>query len=269
MKKQKKDRKKLLKYLEQEDVDQEKKNMRAFFESHCFEMVPYFWMDETHYSDIEVFFDDARKLHYVDWHGRRMYWKKGVRPWMIKKGVHALMQEQDNRSPHKYVLDDSIDGAYLADFGAAEGCFALDVIERVQHVYLFECDEGWIQSLRATFAPWEDKVTIVNKFIGNRVDSDMTTIDAFFADKPLDYVKADIEGAEIDMLRGGRETFLNKIRTANLCVYHRPTDSDEIQTILREYGFECQLTKGYLFVQQEQTEPQNWFRRGVVLGRRK
>ena len=188
--------------------------MRPFFESHCFEMIPYFWIDDSHYYDIEVFYDKDKKLYYVNWNGRRMYWKKGIRPLIIKKCVHALMQEQDSRSPHKYIIDDSIDGAYLADFGAAEGCFALDVIERVKHIYLFECDDNWIEALQATFAPWIDKVTIVNKYIGKNTDDMTTTIDEYFADKPLDYVKADIEGAEIDMLRGGVKSFSNKIISA-------------------------------------------------------
>lgn len=268
MNKQKDARKMLLEYLHQADTDEELKAMTPFFESHCFEMIPYFWVDDSHYYDVDVFWDKDIKLYYVNWHGRRMYWKKGVRPWIIRKSVHGLLQEQDERSPHKYVIDDSIDGAYLADFGAAEGCFALDVIEHVKHVYLFECDERWIPALQATFAPWRDKITIVNKFIGDHVDEITTTIDVYFADKPLSYIKADIEGAEVAMLRGGSKMLASKINTVNLCVYHRTMDNEIIQEMLNEYGFECHLRKGFLFVQQDDRNPRDWFRRGVVLGKR-
>ena len=46
------------------------------------------------------------------------------------------------------------------DAGCAEGYTSLEVVEEVDHLYLFECDEAWIEALEATFALWREKVTI-------------------------------------------------------------------------------------------------------------
>ncbi len=243
------------------------KALRPFFENHCIEMIPYPWIDESHYLEVEISYDECKKLYYADWHGRKLYWRSGVRPYIIRKNIHALLLEQDARSPHKYVIDNGIDGAVLADIGAAEGCFALDVIDRVKHVYLFECEKGWINALRATFEPWREKVTIVNKFVGDHNDDMVVTLDAYFADKQLDYVKADIEGAEISMIKGGKCVFSNKVKEINVCTYHTPVDADDIQRILTSYGYSCHFTGGYLCIVQGE-KPSEWLRRGVVLAKR-
>ena len=268
MKKQKSYRKEILDYLEGKETEKELKELIPFFQSHCFEALPYSWIDDVYYDEIMVRFDSQTGLYYTLWNGKKLYWKRNIKPKRIKKSVHALLMEQDKRSPHKYVFNGDMNQAVIADLGTAEGIFTLDIIDRVKHAYLFECDADWIEPLEATFLPWKDKVTIVNKMIGRCVDRQTTTLDDFFADKPVDFVKADIEGAEVDMLIGGEKTFRNKVQMMNICAYHRVSDEHDILQILYNYGFECLLTKGYMFIQQSDCKPSEWFRRGLVIGKR-
>ena len=74
----------------------------------------------------------------------------------------GLLIEQDKRSAHRYVDSyEELKGKTLLDIGAAEAIFTLDTIECIDHAYLFECDESWIEALEATFAPYKEKITIV------------------------------------------------------------------------------------------------------------
>ena len=78
----------------------------------------------------------------------------------------GLLIEQDRRSAHRYVGSyEELRGKTLLDIGAAEAIFTLDTIEYINHAYLFECDEAWVEALNATFTPWKDKITIVRKYV--------------------------------------------------------------------------------------------------------
>ena len=264
----------VLQYLTGAGADKDILELEPFFRKHYFDkehyfnMIPYEWVGEFAEEDIEVHFDNKKRLYYVYWRGKKMYWKRGIRPLIIQKCANVLFIEQDDRSPHKYVLTDTLKGAVIADLGGAEGCFTLDVIEQIEHAYIFECDEKWIEALEATFEPYKEKVTIIKKFVGKDVNENCTTLDEYFSDKKLDYLKADIEGAEVDMLWGGIETMKHKVREANICLYHTPTDESNIIDFLTKCDYLCQVTDGYIFLYDEQVEPRNWFRRGVVLGKR-
>lgn len=140
----------------------------------------------------------------------------------------------------------------------------MDIVDKVKHVYLFERDPGWVEALNATFFPYKEKVTIVPLFVGDELGECSTTLDEFFRDKQVDYIKADIEGAEYSMLVGGVETF-KKLKGANICLYHSPEDEKVILNKLKEYGYYKQnISPGYLYWPDENIQPKNWLRRGVV-----
>ncbi len=273
MKKQKNMRKKMLEYLNSQN-NEEKKQLIPFFTRHYFEWIPYFWIDEYDMYDeesyIKIHLDKKMDMYFVDWHGKKLYWKQGTSKRKVLDKVRELYVEQDERSPHKYTTPDSIEGMVVADIGAAEGFYSLDVVDRAEHVYLFESDPGWMKALRATFAPYKDKVTIVPLFVGNRVGDQFTTLDEFFRDKKLDYIKADIEGAECEMLMGGSDVFKNKIKAANICLYHNPEDEVDILDKLKELGFyNLKISPGFLCWPKEALPPEKWLRRGVVFAERK
>jgi FkbM family methyltransferase len=67
------------------------------------------------------------------------------------------------------------------------------------------------------------------------------SLDSFLNDKPITFLKADIEGMEMDLLRGAQKTILKNKPKMALCVYHYPSDLIEIPKFVRklvpEYKF--------------------------------
>jgi hypothetical protein len=132
-----------------------KKNPLAIF--------PYDFQNEYRAGEIEIFDDGEKGMYYVLQEGKRLYFKKKWGKRKIRRVYNLLKKEQDIRSPHRYLTDQFQfeDGEVLVDVGAAEGNFALSVVEKASHIIIFETNKEWIKPLQATYEPWKDKVTIV------------------------------------------------------------------------------------------------------------
>jgi len=57
----------------------------------------------------------------------------------------------------------------------------------------------------------------------------------------VDFIKMDIEGAEIDALLGAEQTIKRFKPKLAICTYHRPTDSEEIKKIILSYNSDYKL----------------------------
>ncbi|MDR0822897.1 MAG: FkbM family methyltransferase, partial [Endomicrobium sp.] len=183
-----------------------------------------------------------------------------------------LLIEQDKRSPHSYFNDDfafGVGGGSIADIGTAEGIWALDNVENADKVYLFECDIEWIDALKKTFAPWKYKVVIVNKYIADITDDNKIKIDDFFKDKEINFIKADIEGAEIQLLKGAKETLAkqNDLKLC-LCAYHNQNDEQELRYMLERNGYIVKNSKGYVFFPFGNDCALPHLRRGVIFAKK-
>ena len=201
-----------------------------------------------------VLIDEINTLPFIFHNGKRLYFPASFSQEKIGLVYRSLLIEQDVRSPHRYVVSNlSLKETTLLDIGAAEGIFSLDVIDYVDSVYLFECDEEWIPALSATVAPWNDKVHILKRFIGH-VDNECTlTIDSFMRQIPHPnklFLKMDIEGAELQALQGAKKTLMeygSRLRFA-ICTYHSDDDKESISSFLSRYGYKYEFTKGFLFI---------------------
>ena len=211
-------------------------------------------------------------MNYIVRNGRRLY---GKRNWSKEKfrGYYAgLIIEQDKESPHCYISDNDRlpkNGGVLADIGTAEGIFALDMIDYFDKIYLFECDPEWIEPLNRTFEKYRDKIEIVKSYVGEKDNPDerMITLDGFFKDKDLSYVKADIEGAEEKLLIGAEKTLKTKVEQILLCAYHNPRDKEAITGYLSEYGFSYNINKGYMIYSHiDRCYKFPMLRRGIIYG---
>jgi|LakMenE01Jun11ns_1017448.scaffolds.fasta_scaffold9955426_3 hypothetical protein len=229
----------------------EKRKAYAFIGRHGIVSCPGEFMLKYKSVNIEVFRDSDNGMPYVMHHGRKLYFPASYDDQKLITLYRSLIIEQDIESAHRYVTSyDELSGKTLLDIGSAEGIFSLDTIEYTKHVYLFECEEFWIDSLNATFAPWKDKVTIIRKYVGDKSEGNFTTIDDFMKDKSVDdlFLKMDIEGAEKSALKGANQTLKNgKNNRLAVCVYHRDEDPAFISGLMQSHGYKTQFTNGYIY----------------------
>jgi hypothetical protein len=158
-----------------------------------------------------------------------------------------MLLEQDADSPHCCPSEGFCveEGDVIADVGAAEAIWALSNIEYASKVYLFVCEEFWQKPLRKTFEPWKEKVAIVNKYISNKSEGIHITLDDFLNENPINVIKVDIEGAELDLLEGAKNTLRRKNLKILICTYHRAADAHDIEKILSDTSFAIEYSKGY------------------------
>lgn len=151
----------------------------------------------------------------------------------------------------------------VLDVGAAEGLFALSVAEKCKKIILIEPNDIFHEGLLFTFKPYRDKVTIHNVAVGDQdgeivfnnaslsssVHQDgrgtakrICKIDTLLpASEAITYFKADIEGFELNMLKGAAHTIARHKPKLVLTTYHRENNVDEIiafvKSIVPEYKY--------------------------------
>ena len=204
--------------------------------------------------------DESNQLPYVIHNNKRLYFPRNFKSMDIDKIYKQLLAEQDKSSPHRYVKDwEELSGKILLDIGAAEGIISLNVIDIVEYIFLFECDENWVEALNATFAPYKDKVAIVKKNVNNINNDCNLTIDNFLQGKTVNnlFIKMDIEGAELLALQGAAKIMTDSkdIRLA-ICAYHGKDDFKKISCLFSEKGLQYDYIDG-IFLNNE-------FRIGMV-----
>ena len=208
----------------------------------------YEFREEYDAMQVEVLKDPKLNLPYtINRQGRRLYFKRDTPTDKVERMYRALAMEQDPRSPHHY-LDHTAEakGCIWVDAGCAEGYTSLEVVEEAEHLYLFECDEAWIEALEATFAPWKGKVTIVRRWVGCCDNPQSVRLDSFFRGKEGArlFLKMDIEGAEREALRGCKELFAAYHIRFAVCTYHND-DEQTIPPLLQQYGCRWKEQIGY------------------------
>lgn len=184
--------------------------------------------------------------------------------------------EQDKNSPHRYVENSKLlKGEYLFDCGAAEGIFALDNVERFEHIYLFEADEEWIRALQFSCKPYKEKITIVNKYLSDSDNEMQMTLDHFVKEKKINlkapiFIKMDVEGAEEQVLKGAEKT-LNESLNLDMavCTYHKEFDEITLYELLMQYnGMNLEFTGGYMILYYDKATsehfPDSYIRKGIL-----
>jgi len=216
---------------------------------------------------VHLTLDQESQMYFALIKGKRMFFKRG---WTESKCIeycYSILEEQDENSPHRYlsesftVQNDDI----VVDVGAAEGIFSLEVIDRASKIYLFEADNGWTEALTATFAPWREKVEIVNRYLSDEENHNSIALDSFFQNKKWpDFIKIDVDGAEAKVINGCSQ-FLSAQEHLKmvLCTYHKQEDESVFSDQLRAKGFNISYSKGFiLFINDKLSPP--YFRRGVI-----
>lgn len=251
-----------------EPLNEEIKTVLNYLKNNPVAIFPYEFQDEYSADKIEVFYDSEKRLSYVLLDGKKLYFKKRWGKKKIQYLYNLLSKEQDVRSPHRYLTEQFRFGQdeILVDVGAAEGNFALSVVEKASRIILFEADKEWIEPLKATFEPWKEKVEIVNKYVGNINDAKNTTLDNYLKNSEKEiFLKIDVEGAESSLLSGSKRILSEqKSMKIAICTYHKQDDEKEFKMLLTEKGFKTTHSDGYMLFFYDKQLKAPYFRRGLL-----
>ena len=228
---------------------------------------PYSFVYDYDINHINVFKDDVKGLYFVIYKGKRLYYSRDYHSEAaVKEHYNYISIEQDEKSPHRYINENFNveDNDVVIDIGAAEGNFSLEVVERAKVLYIFESDNKWIEALNATFEPWIEKVHIIKKFISNIDNDECATLNTILEDNPVNFIKMDVEGAEVMILENSKRILDNNstLKLA-LCCYHRKNDAKKIKKILFNNKFNYCFSDGYMLFIYERLSPP-YFRKGLI-----
>lgn len=228
---------------------------------------PYEFALKYNEKDVQVQRDESKALYYVMHGDKKLYFPESMSIEKIQNIYNSLLMEQDMKSPHRYLTKEFniTEETILADVGCAEGILALESIERAKRVYLFEYDTEWVKALEATFMPWQDKVTIVPKYVSDKSGGNTTTIDDYFRDiQGSLLIKMDVEGSEETVLAGAAETLNREHIKILCCTYHRQNDSEKFRQFFNAKGFQTEFSEGYMFFMQDKLFKPPYFRKGLI-----
>ena len=234
--------------------------------------LPYNFVEEYSEMNIEVFYDEEEMKHYIIHNGKRLYYPRNFSLDIIIESYRQIMREQDVRSPHFYwnSLNKPVGGDIFVDVGAAEGIVALDYVEEMSKVYIIECEERWIDALRATFKPYKEKVEIIPFLCGEHIENGkVITLDSLLGSETLPIViKMDTEGGEMKALRGANAILKRVSTKLAVTTYHTNDAAKEIYEYLDCLGYKCEWSNGYMLFIYDKSTKYPYFRRGILCASR-
>jgi len=235
-------------------------NKHSQFSKNVTMVWPYPFVKSYEAKSIDVFKDSSNGLFYVLQNGRKLYYSRNYSTKeAVQESYISLVVEQNPESPHLYQKEDFKvnTGDFVLDIGAAEGNFSLDIVETAGKIIIVEAEAHWIEALNATFAPWKDKVEIIHKYISDVNDNRCATLKSIVGETPIDFLKLDVEGAEMSILMSSSELLFRKqIRKLAVCTYHKKNDDQKFGKLLTEYGYDISQSPGFmLFVYGKLTPP--------------
>jgi precorrin-6B methylase 2 len=245
----------------------EKIEIVDFLTHNPWSVFPYNFIKKYNRKDTIVYTDNDCGMKYVLQDNKKLYFKNNWKNKKVQKYYNNLLIEQDIDSPHRYEYSDFHvqKGDIVVDVGVAEGNFALSIIEEAKRVYLFEVDENWIDALKMTFAPWKEKVIIVNKYVSDTNDNNCIRLDDFFKGEQINFLKADVEGAELQLLKGAKIILsTQKSMKIAICTYHKQNDVENLNQMLMNYDFHTEFSKGYMIFLHDKTLAPPYLRKGLI-----
>lgn len=152
----------------------------------------------------------------------------------------------------------------FADCGAYDGDTLDDYVAYIgengfDKVYLFELSKEnckkLINNIELKYKTCIDKLIVENKGVSDRnekieyfdedegsrltekgnTEGEIISIDSYFNNIEVDFIKMDIEGEELKALEGAKNVIKNQSPQLAICIYHKPEDIYEIPLKIREF----------------------------------
>lgn len=228
---------------------------------------------------VEFGYDQEAKLPYVIHKEKKLFFKASLTPTEALDSYKNYIQterllgdEDTKNAPHQYQSPriQVTEGDVIFDIGAAEGLFALDQIEKASFVIIVESDPEWIEPLNHTFAPYSDKVTIIQKLVSTTDTETTISLKKLLSD--VDYksafVKMDIEGYELPAISSAENILEQKNTKLSVATYHKQYDAKELKNIFTRINYISEFSNGYMLYYFYDTPTPPFFRNGLIRARK-
>lgn len=219
-------------------------------------------------------FETAGEFSIFHLDGRKVFWPGQANSGRLIDMYFEVFCQNAHRFDRTPTLVEQ--GDVVIDVGCCEGFFSLNALEKgATKVYGFEPGRGAVRALEKTFENEVEKgrMEIVGKLLGevpgelvfsenpndptvcavlpmssmlanNCYKVPVTTLDTFAAERELvrvDFLKVDVEGYELEVLRGGAGMIKKNRPKIAIAANHRPEHAAEIRKLLEE------IDSGYRF----------------------
>ncbi|UII23672.1 FkbM family methyltransferase [Fulvivirga ligni] len=262
--------KKVISYLEAKaSLSNEEYKALEYLKKNGLTVFPGNYQDKYKDLNIDIQVDVESGLKYVIHNSKRLYFKRTMSSEKIHKMYRGLTIEQDPESPHRYT--DSLfkiePKDVVVEAGSAEASFSLDAVEEASKIYIFETDPLWIEALEHTFKPWGNKVTIFNKFVTSSTGDNSISLDDIVKEYgPIDFVKIDVDGEEMNLLKGFDKTLSDKNTKTKIaiCTYHKQEDEHMFTQYFKNKSYSSRTTDNYMLFYFDNNFVKPYLRRGVL-----
>lgn len=212
----------------------------------------------------------------VEIDGRIIYWPNSAD---FERLVDMYFEVYNENNNHYFDIAETKikEGDFVIDCGACEGFFTMKALESgAQKVYCIEPGQSMAICLKKTFSKeiLSGKVSIFPYLIGKRNievrfhenyqdpticqilndekdpaegcirNIEMLTIDEFctrHSIERVDFIKADVEGSEIDLVSGATETIKRFKPKLAIAVYHEPNNANLIVDIIKKLNLDYKI----------------------------
>lgn len=208
-----------------------------------------FIQEITQNEDFEITFKNINK---------KIFWPA---KFSISRLNQVVAESFDTNDWHYYQKEHTeiTNGEVILDIGTAEGLLPISVIDRCKHIYMIEPSKLFCNCLNKTFSEFKEKTTIFNVAVGNidgTINFDENSLEGMISNEntassqeipinkidtllnnkqKITYLKADIEGFELEMLKGAEQTIkANKPKIA-ITTYHTQNNPKEIINLIQSF----------------------------------
>lgn len=230
-------------------------------------------------TKVESGYDAGQKMNFIVHKNKRLYFpscynkKQAIKKYYEIADCDKILSCNNPGTPHQYQSEKYSlkEGDVLIDIGCAEALFALDNIHLISRAILVERDREWIKALKATFAPYREKVVIINKYISDKDSSSSVTLETLLKNLPqCTFIKMDIEGNEVKVLESSKSFLSGRDNIViSCCTYHNNEDGALIEKIYEEIDYKYEYSSGYMLFARYDTPTYPFFRHGVIRARKK
>lgn len=203
----------------------------------------------------EIKIEEGENHKFAIYNNVKIAYQKELNDERIKLMLNAILNEQSEdpeyESPHRYLKYNKLEkDMVIYDLGAAEGYQSKIWAKSVKLIVIFEPSTKLFETLKITFQEEikNKRVILINEGISDKKCTSNYKDETFSLDS-LDnlvrkydlpnpsYIKVDIEGEEINFLKGSSEILSsNSLKLLEITTYHHPDDYIQIPKLLSSYS---------------------------------